>query len=98
MFVLTGKYNAMILEVEGGGDDGDGDGTNFEIVTRAFGDVGDKNGKKSEAGIKKNSFQKILRMNCWKNKYLCVHSSWLSWFIIIFSLLAPDPQHWTKGF
>ena len=40
------------------GDDGDGDGTNFEIVTRAFGDVGDKNGKKSEAGIKKKLLPK----------------------------------------
>lgn len=44
LFVMTAKYNAMILEVEGSGSD-------LEIVTKAYGDVSDKIGKKSETGI-----------------------------------------------
>jgi DNA damage-binding protein 1 len=44
LFVLTAKYNAMILEVEGKGSD-------IEILTKAYGDVRDKIGKKSETGI-----------------------------------------------
>jgi len=44
LFVLTAKYNAMILEVEK-------DESGFEILTRAYGDVRDKTGKKSETGI-----------------------------------------------
>ncbi len=41
----------MILEVEDGEEGGGG--ANFEIATRAFGDLRDKIGKKSETGIKK---------------------------------------------
>ena len=43
LFIVTKKHHAMILEVEG-------EGASFEIVTRAYGDVRDKIGKKSETG------------------------------------------------
>ncbi len=43
----------MILEVEDGEEGG---GANFEIATRAFGDLRDKIGKKSETGIKKINY------------------------------------------
>ena len=46
LFVLTRKFNAMILEVESSGDGA----KDFEILTRAYGDVRDKIGKKSETG------------------------------------------------
>ena len=46
LFIVTRRHNAMILEVESNGE-----GTNnFDIVTRAYGDVRDKIGKKSETG------------------------------------------------
>ncbi len=44
LFVLTAKYNVMILEVEN--DDAGG----FEIRTIAVGDVSDKIGKNAESG------------------------------------------------
>ena len=43
LFIVTKKHHAMILEVEG-------EGASFDIVTRAYGDVRDKIGKKSETG------------------------------------------------
>ena len=46
LFLVTKRHHAMILEVEQG-PDGSKD---FEIVTRAYGDVRDKIGKKSETG------------------------------------------------
>ncbi|XP_052801738.1 DNA damage-binding protein 1-like [Mya arenaria] len=44
MFVLTTKYNAMILECQQEGD-------NLEIITRAHGTVQDRIGRPSETGI-----------------------------------------------
>ncbi|KAK7098349.1 DNA damage-binding protein 1-like isoform X2 [Littorina saxatilis] len=44
MFVLTAKYNAMILECQQ-------DGENIEIITRAHGNVQDRIGRPSETGI-----------------------------------------------
>ncbi|KAL8617543.1 DNA damage-binding protein 1 [Nucella lapillus] len=44
MFVLTGKYNAMILECQQ-------EGESIEIITRAHGNVQDKIGRSSETGI-----------------------------------------------
>ncbi|CAL8110980.1 unnamed protein product [Orchesella dallaii] len=44
LFIVTARYNAMILDVQGQGD-------NLEIVTVAHGNVGDKIGKPSETGI-----------------------------------------------
>jgi len=46
LFIVTRRHNAMILEVESNGDGPN----NFDIVTRAYGDVRDKIGKKSETG------------------------------------------------
>ena len=43
LFIVIKKHHAMILEVEG-------EGASFDIVTRAYGDVRDKIGKKSETG------------------------------------------------
>lgn len=45
MFVLTQRYNAMILECKST-DNGD-----IEIITRAHGNVSDRVGKKAETGI-----------------------------------------------
>ena len=45
LFLVTRKFHAMILEVEVGPN-----GKDFEIVTKAYGDVRDKIGKKSETG------------------------------------------------
>merc|ERR1719350_464316 len=45
LFLVTRKFHAMILEVEA-----DANGKDFEIVTKAYGDVRDKIGKKSETG------------------------------------------------
>ncbi|XP_031628469.1 DNA damage-binding protein 1 isoform X2 [Contarinia nasturtii] len=44
LFVLTQRYNAMILECQSNGDD-------IEIVTKAHGNVADRVGKKAETGI-----------------------------------------------
>ena len=44
VFLVTSRYNAMILECQGGGD-------NLEIVTLAHGNVGDRIGKPCETGI-----------------------------------------------
>lgn len=44
MFILTNKYNAMILECQQ-------DGENIEIITRAHGNVQDRIGRPSETGI-----------------------------------------------
>ncbi|XP_059472612.1 DNA damage-binding protein 1 [Neocloeon triangulifer] len=44
LFILTARYNAMILEAIGEGD-------NLEIKTKAHGNVADKIGKPSETGI-----------------------------------------------
>ena len=46
LFVVTKRHQAMILEV----GSGDGAGGGFELLTRAYGDVRDKIGKKSETG------------------------------------------------
>ena len=46
LFLVTKRHHAMILEVENAADGG----KDFEIVTRAYGDVRDKIGKKSETG------------------------------------------------
>ncbi|XP_046643566.1 DNA damage-binding protein 1-like [Daphnia pulicaria] len=44
LFILTARYNAMILECSG-------EGENMEIITRTQGNVADKIGKPSETGI-----------------------------------------------
>ena len=44
LFILTQRYNAMILEYTG-------EGENMEIITRSMGDVADKIGKPAETGI-----------------------------------------------
>jgi DNA damage-binding protein 1 len=44
LFILTAKYNAMILEATGEGD-------YLEIETKAHGNVADRIGKPSESGI-----------------------------------------------
>nr|CAG4643697.1 EOG090X00HD [Lepidurus arcticus] len=44
IFILTSRYNAMILECVGDND-------NLEIITRAHGNVADKIGKASETGV-----------------------------------------------
>lgn len=44
LFVLTQRYNAMILECKTNGDD-------IEIVTKAHGNVADRVGKPAETGI-----------------------------------------------
>jgi DNA damage-binding protein 1 len=44
LFILTQRYNAMILECSG-------EGENMEIITRTHGNVADKIGKPSETGI-----------------------------------------------
>nr|CAG4640606.1 EOG090X00HD [Eulimnadia texana] len=44
LFVVTFRYNAMILECTG-------EGENLEIITKAHGNVADKIGKPSETGI-----------------------------------------------
>ena len=46
LFLVTKRHHAMILEVENSPDGG----KDFEIVTRAYGDVRDRIGKKSETG------------------------------------------------
>lgn len=43
LFLITARHNAMILEAEGAG-------ASLEIVTKAYGNVGDRIGKKSENG------------------------------------------------
>ena len=43
LFVVTARHLAMILETSG-------DGPNLEIVTKAYGNVGDRIGKRSETG------------------------------------------------
>ncbi|XP_014225976.1 DNA damage-binding protein 1 [Trichogramma pretiosum] len=45
LFLLTTRYNAMILECTG-------EGENIEIITKAHGNVADRIGKASETGIK----------------------------------------------
>ncbi|KAF7990593.1 hypothetical protein HCN44_000398 [Aphidius gifuensis] len=45
LFLLTTRYNAMILECSGEGED-------IEIITKAHGNVADRIGKPSETGIK----------------------------------------------
>ncbi|XP_071453607.1 DNA damage-binding protein 1 [Hetaerina americana] len=45
LFIVTSRYNAMILECVGG------DGEELEILTRAHGNVADRIGKPSETGI-----------------------------------------------
>ncbi|XP_001607743.2 DNA damage-binding protein 1 [Nasonia vitripennis] len=45
LFLLTTRYNAMILECVGEGED-------IEIITKAHGNVADRIGKASETGIK----------------------------------------------
>lgn len=45
LFLLTTRYNAMILECTG-------DGEEIEIITKAHGNVADRIGKPSETGIK----------------------------------------------
>lgn len=44
LFIVTARYNAMILECVGEGD-------NLEIITKAHGNVADRIGKPSETGI-----------------------------------------------
>lgn len=44
MFVLTHRYNAMILECKLNGED-------IEIITKAHGNVADRVGKTAETGI-----------------------------------------------
>lgn len=44
LFILTARYNAMILECIG-------EGENLEIITKVQGNVADKIGKPSETGI-----------------------------------------------
>lgn len=44
LFIVTVRYNAMILECIG-------DGENLEIVTKAHGNVSDRIGKPSDTGI-----------------------------------------------
>lgn len=44
LFVLTQRYNAMILECQTNGDD-------IDIITKAHGNVADRVGKKAETGI-----------------------------------------------
>lgn len=44
LFLLTSRYNAMILECEQ-------DGENIEIITKAHGNVQDRIGRPSETGI-----------------------------------------------
>lgn len=44
LFIVTKRYNAMILECQGDTD-------NFEIITKAHGNVADRIGKPSETGI-----------------------------------------------
>lgn len=44
LFVLTQRYNAMILECQTKGDD-------IDIITKAHGNVADRVGKKAETGI-----------------------------------------------
>ncbi|KAK6638735.1 DNA damage-binding protein 1 [Polyplax serrata] len=44
LFIVTTRYNAMILECIG-------DGENLEIITKAHGNVADRIGKQSETGI-----------------------------------------------
>lgn len=44
LFVLTHRYNAMILECKLNGDD-------IEIITKAHGNVADRVGKTAETGI-----------------------------------------------
>jgi DNA damage-binding protein 1 len=44
LFLLTARYNAMILECHTDGD-------NIEIITRAHGNVQDRIGRPSETGI-----------------------------------------------
>lgn len=44
LFVLTQRYNAMILECQSNGED-------IEIMTKAHGNVADKVAKKAETGI-----------------------------------------------
>ncbi|PSN48913.1 hypothetical protein C0J52_03484 [Blattella germanica] len=44
LFIVTSRYNAMILECTGEGD-------NLEIITKAHGNVADRIGKPSETGI-----------------------------------------------
>ena len=46
LFLVTKRHHAMILEVENSPDGG----KDFEIVTRAYGDVRDRIGKKSQTG------------------------------------------------
>lgn len=45
LFLLTTRYNAMILECSGNGEE-------IEIITKAHGNVADRIGKPSETGIK----------------------------------------------
>ncbi len=45
LFIVTTRYNAMILEAEG-------TGPNLEIVTKAHGNVGDRIGKKADSGTR----------------------------------------------
>lgn len=44
LFIVTARYNAMILECKG-------EGENLEIITKAHGNVADRVGKASENGI-----------------------------------------------
>lgn len=44
LFIVTARYNAMILDAQGQGE-------NLDIVTVAHGNVGDRIGKPSETGI-----------------------------------------------
>lgn len=44
LFIVTARYNAMILECVGEGD-------SLEIITKAHGNVADRIGKPSETGI-----------------------------------------------
>jgi len=45
LFVMTEKFNAMILEADGEDD------SKLEIITKAYGDVNDMIGRRSESGI-----------------------------------------------
>jgi DNA damage-binding protein 1 len=48
IFILTNRYNAMILECKYNKDD-------IEIITKAHGNVADQVGKPAETGILGNS-------------------------------------------
>jgi len=64
LFVLTARYNAMILECQVDGD-------NVEIITRAYGNVQVKLNCENEAECCYIAFKNVLH----SSKYVCINKS-----------------------